>query len=288
MSTSKDPEQIKEEVKAIKKAKSEVAQKLTSTDGLLSLVESFSSKLPWKQFKSIYSSSHNGGGQRSLRSELTEITRSLADHVRKILFEFENKAYSKSLAKEKSEQLRHRITEELKKGEETGTLTDETIKSILNESENVLKAHLDVATAEPTEENILSALKEIEIQQYFGAESECPNANESWNTLLKATKTLWEKANWQFRKTPTSPNFKKLLQALVINQQLGGNLNYCKPEGWQSVNQSYKVRDGDTLPGISNQFYKKQSYWDIIYIENHEVIGDDPDKLKVGAEITIP
>lgn len=288
MSTSKNPEQIKEEVKVINKAKSEVTQKLTSVNDLPKLVGSFSSELPWKHFKTIYSTVSNGGSQKSLRSNLDDITRSLKDQVRKVSFEFDNKAYSKNQAQEKSEQLRRKITEELKKGEESGTLTVETIKSILNESENVLKAHLDVVVTEPTEDNILSALKEIEIQHYFGAEKDCPNSKEAWNTLLKATKTLWEKANWQFRKTPTSANFKKLLQALAINQQLGGNLNYCKPEGWQSVNQSYKVREGDTLSGISNQFYKKTSFWDMIYIENYDVIGDDPDKLKIGVELSIP
>ena len=288
MSTSKDPEQIKEEVKVINKVKPVVTSKLTSVNDLPKLVENFSAELPWKHFQRVYSSGSNGGHQKTLRSDLDDITRSLKDQIRKVSFEFDNKSYSKNQAQEKGEQLRRTITEELKKGEESGTLTDETIKSILNESENVLKAHLDSVTAEPTEENILSALKEIEIQQYFGAGSECPNAKEAWNTLLKATKTLWEKANWQFRKTPTSANFKKLLQTLAINQQLGGNINYCKPEGWQGVNQSYKVKKGDTLSGISNQFYSKTCFWDIIYIENHGAIGDDPDKLEIDMNLIIP
>lgn len=288
MKTSKSPEEIKEEAKVIRKAKSEVTQKLTSVDDLPKLVESFSPELPWKKFKAIYSVGGNGGNQKSLRVDMDDITRSLKDQVRKISFGFDNKAYSKNQAQERSKQLRHRITEELKKGEESGTLSEETIKSILNESENILKAHLDVVAAEPTGENILGALKEIEIQQYFGAGSDCQYAKEAWHTLLKATKTLWEKANWQFRKNPTSANFKKLLQTLANNQLLGGNLNYCKPEGWQVVNKTYKVRKGDSLSGISNQFYKKTGYWDIIYIENRDVIGDNPDKLKVGAELIIP
>lgn len=288
MNASKTPDEIKEEAKVIRRANSEVRQILTSAEDLPDLVENFSSDLPWTQFRTYYSDGANAGNQKSLRSDLEEITRSLKDQVRKVSFEFNNKAYSKSQAQEMSKQLRLRITEEIRKAEDSGTLSDETLKSILNESENVLKAHLDVLKAEPTEDNIYSALKEIEIQQSLGANSDCPYAEAAWNVMLKATKKIWEKANWNFRKNPTSANFGKLLQAMANNQMLGGNLNFCKPEGWQAVKQTYKVREGDSLSAISNQFYKNFSYWDIIFIENREVIGDNPDKLKVGVELVIP
>ena len=51
---------------------------------------------------------------------------------------------------------------------------------------------------------------------------------------------------------------------------------------------SYEVQSGDTLATIAQQFYGDASQWRRIYDANKGVIGDDPDKLKLGTKLTIP
>jgi nucleoid-associated protein YgaU len=52
--------------------------------------------------------------------------------------------------------------------------------------------------------------------------------------------------------------------------------------------QTYEIQSGDTLATISQQFYGDPSQWRRIYDANKDVIGDDPDKLKLGTKLTIP
>ena len=52
--------------------------------------------------------------------------------------------------------------------------------------------------------------------------------------------------------------------------------------------ESYEVQPGDTLLSISEQFYSDPTKWRRIYDANKDVIGSDPDKLKVGAKLKIP
>jgi nucleoid-associated protein YgaU len=51
---------------------------------------------------------------------------------------------------------------------------------------------------------------------------------------------------------------------------------------------TYEVQSGDTLLSIAEQFYADNSQWRRIYDANKDVIGSDPDKLKLGMKLTIP
>src|SRR6266542_3083195 len=52
--------------------------------------------------------------------------------------------------------------------------------------------------------------------------------------------------------------------------------------------EPYTVADGDTLASIANKFYGDESQWRKIYDANRQVIGDNPDNVKVGTKLTIP
>lgn len=52
--------------------------------------------------------------------------------------------------------------------------------------------------------------------------------------------------------------------------------------------QSYEIQAGDTLATIAQQFYGDPTQWRRIYDANKDAIGDDPDKLKLGAKLSIP
>jgi nucleoid-associated protein YgaU len=52
--------------------------------------------------------------------------------------------------------------------------------------------------------------------------------------------------------------------------------------------QAYEVQPGDTLLSISEQFYGDATQWQTIYNANKDVIGPNPDQLKVGEKLRIP
>jgi len=56
----------------------------------------------------------------------------------------------------------------------------------------------------------------------------------------------------------------------------------------EAGSQTYEVQPGDTLATIAQQFYSDPTLWRRIYDANAETIGSDPDKLKVGMQLTIP
>jgi 5'-nucleotidase/UDP-sugar diphosphatase len=52
--------------------------------------------------------------------------------------------------------------------------------------------------------------------------------------------------------------------------------------------QTYTVQSGDTLLSIAEQFYGDGTKWRRIYDANKDVIGSDPDKLKLETKLKIP
>jgi nucleoid-associated protein YgaU len=52
--------------------------------------------------------------------------------------------------------------------------------------------------------------------------------------------------------------------------------------------QIYEVQSGDTLLSISEQFYGDATQWQRIYDANKDVIGPNPDTLRIGMRLRIP
>lgn len=52
--------------------------------------------------------------------------------------------------------------------------------------------------------------------------------------------------------------------------------------------KTYTVQDGDTLSVIAKKFYGDAAEHQKIYDANKDLIGSDPDMIKVGQELTIP
>lgn len=50
----------------------------------------------------------------------------------------------------------------------------------------------------------------------------------------------------------------------------------------------YTVTPGDTLWELATRFYGNGNLWNIIYEANRQVIGSDPNTLRVGEVLTIP
>ena len=52
--------------------------------------------------------------------------------------------------------------------------------------------------------------------------------------------------------------------------------------------ESYTVKAGDTLSLIAKKIYGDESAYQKIYEANKDLIGSDPDLIKVGMELKIP
>jgi len=52
--------------------------------------------------------------------------------------------------------------------------------------------------------------------------------------------------------------------------------------------KTYTVQEGDTLSVIAKKFYGDEAEYQKIYNANKDLIGSDPDMIKVGQELTIP
>lgn len=59
-------------------------------------------------------------------------------------------------------------------------------------------------------------------------------------------------------------------------------------EGGASAGEKYTIKSGDSLSKISKHFYGDANEWNRIYYANKDRIGDDPDKIQAGWELTIP
>jgi 5'-nucleotidase / UDP-sugar diphosphatase len=50
----------------------------------------------------------------------------------------------------------------------------------------------------------------------------------------------------------------------------------------------HTVAEGDTLDSIAQQYYGDSTLWRKIFDANKAVIGDNPDNIKIGMQLTIP
>ena len=50
----------------------------------------------------------------------------------------------------------------------------------------------------------------------------------------------------------------------------------------------YTVQEGDTLSAIAKKFYHDAAEYMLIYEANKDLIGEDPNLIKVGQELKIP
>lgn len=126
--------------------------------------------------------------------------------------------------------------------------------------------------------------KAIELKPTFYA-----TASDNLRTSKLGYQSYLDSAEPNFRQRPTMANFEKLLRAKRLTTQPGGSSRE-KPAGWRGAKRgtTHTVSKGDSLAGISQQYYGSPGYWDIIYIENSKIIGNNPKDLKVGLKLVIP
>lgn len=77
--------------------------------------------------------------------------------------------------------------------------------------------------------------------------------------------------------TGAKPGFENLSGGSSTTQGAGG-----------TGGSTYTVQKGDSLSAIAKQHMGSANKWRELYDANREVIGDNPDKIFPGQELTIP
>jgi nucleoid-associated protein YgaU len=71
-----------------------------------------------------------------------------------------------------------------------------------------------------------------------------------------------------------------------------GCLKAIAAKGWQegvdTMATNHITQPGDSLWSIAQRFYGDGNQWDAIYQANRGLIGDNPDNIQDGWNLTIP
>jgi hypothetical protein len=55
-----------------------------------------------------------------------------------------------------------------------------------------------------------------------------------------------------------------------------------------ATDTTHVVVTGDSLSAIAKTYYNDMDLWPILFARNHDIIGSDPDKIKVGQSLAVP
>jgi hypothetical protein len=139
----------------------------------------------------------------------------------------------------------------------------------------------------PSKKALRGLVGDIAVLQLYGTDEE--KEKEGMNAAVECGGILKDKSEKTFRSTPTKESFEKLLESKVDYQALGGSeedplrgVRRLRPPG------PYTVAPSDTLSSISKMFYGSEGYWDVIYMNNVRVIGNNPDFIHPGITLHIP
>ena len=277
-------------IQTIRASQKQVANKIHHIQEQLKKVEGLSSSQPWVSTGRISTVAELRSPHFSLKQALTNDLMLLKQQMRQLKNQIKtmNASAARQQADQFSSDFKKKLEEALKKAERSGGELDEgELETLSQQAGKVLEKHVTLLQTNPSTGNVKAVLENLEIPMLLGCNESTNSCDQAMNALAKAADTLNSKADKNFRNNPSSEKFEGLLQSQVLSQQLGGS-EIKKPVGWQGVNKIHKVELGDSLSSISQDYYGKQAFWDVIYFENCAAIGDDPNALKIGEDLVIP
>lgn len=126
--------------------------------------------------------------------------------------------------------------------------------------------------------------KAIELEPTFYA-----TASENLRKGRLVYQSSLDSAESNFQQNRTVASFDKPQCVKQLTMQAGGSLRE-KSAGCRGAKPGtvHTVSKGDSLAGISRQYYGSPGYWDMIYAENNGIIGNNPEHLRVGLKLVIP
>jgi len=276
--------QISGRLTAVKTAQQRISRRMRAIREQLKKIEGDPSTQPWASFKRISKISDLRSPHRTLKDALRHDLLILKSQWRDL-----KQPAVRQRAVEARANFRSMAYRTLKEAEKQGSLDQGRQDALIKESERVLGMFVGILVTNPSGKNIYAVLKQLEDTLLLGGDSSGGACHRAFQTLTIAGGKLDTKAETAFRKNPKVENFVKLLHARESDILLGGSIKW-KPDGWRPAKSGtvHIVAKGDTLSGISQRYYGSPGYWDVIYLENSDVIVDSPDDLKVGWHLKIP
>lgn len=278
---------------AIRKAQQQISKRIRAVQEQLKFAETLPSTQPWITFSRGQRVADLRSPFSNLREALTHDLFILKNQMKELKGEARRLEYTaaRQRAEQASTDFRKTVGETLKRAEQRGYLEEGELGTLLKPSEKVLERLVGLLEANPSTKNIGMVLDAMGTSMLLGFDrmDSTGTCGRAWRSLGRAADKIQDGVERNFRKNPTVANFDKLLQAKQISMQIGGSLR-GRPAGWHGAKSGtvHTVSEDDSLSGISQKYYGSPAYWDIIYMENCKIIGDNPDNLRVGLKVVIP
>jgi hypothetical protein len=284
-------QQLAGRLKTVQDAQKRISEKMNAILVQLKKLKDVPGSQPWASFGRVHKIEDLKSAFPDLRTALRHDLLILKNTMRALKVSEKNisTAMVRKNALQSSRDFKKRLEKALKEAEKSGQLDENELRNLLNESEQILERFVNLLEANPSEENIGVVFSEMEVPLLLGSDSDSGECGRALRAAGKAAKTLYDRDEQRFRKKPDVGNFTKMLNSKARGYLVGAELDE-KPKNWKSAPPGtiHPVATGDSLSAISEKYYGDPGFWDIIYMENSGIIGDNPDLLKVGLQLNIP
>lgn len=293
MSNYQNNAQSAHRLRTMRKLQQTISNRIQAVQKQLKEIENYPTKQNWVSFKRIQTIADLKSPHLSLKDALNNDLHVLRTQMKTLKGEVRKLEHMAKYqhAKQASTDLRKRLDEFLKRSVKQGFLEEGELNGLLKDSQGVIRKFLQLLETNPSLKTIGAVLGEMEIQYVLGGDVNSGTYLNTWRSLSRASQKLQDKAESNFRRSPSMSNFDKLIHAKQSSMQLGINITLnAKPSGWHGAKPGtfHIVARGDSLSEISKSYYGNRGYWDIIYLENCGIIGNNPEILKVGMKLVIP
>lgn len=282
--------QVLEGINEIRRVQKYIEERVRAVQARLKRAEGQPAEQPWieliKRVKNVQDLRSSKTLKQALEYELLQL-KTFSKLLRLEAKNLQNQNRARQV-RAASADFKKRLQEACRRAEKSGALSAEELRSLLKESDEVLGKLVGLLDADPSSENIRGVLGGLEIPMLLGGEGGTAASTRAWKSLNAAGKKNHRKAEQDFRGHPTPSNGKKMLEARATMQELGGAEEFW-PVGLVAAGEiKHTVKEGESLAGISKQYYGSPGYWDCIYMRNFHTIGNDPESLKIGLKLVIP
>jgi hypothetical protein len=291
MTTLHQRPQLAGRLKTVQDAQRRISEKMQAILAQLKKLKNVPGTQPWVSIGRVHKIEDLKSSFPDLRTALRHDLLILQNTMRALKVSEKNirTAMVRKRALQNSSDFKKRLEKVLREAEKRGELDDKDLNLLLVESEQVLEEFINLLEANPSEENIELVFSEMEVPFLLGCDSDSGACGKALRSAGKAAKILYEKDEQRFRKSPDVNNFGKMLNSKARGYLVGAEVDQ-EPKNWKSAPPGtvHPVATGDSLSAISKKYYGDPGFWDIIYMENLGMIGDNPDVLRVGLQLNIP
>jgi LysM repeat protein len=285
MNQTKKSSQFSQQLQSIRNAQKKIREKIGHIKKQLKRLESLPSSQPWVSFRRVQTVKELKSNLPTLKEVLKNDLKVLTSELHELGREGIN--VQVRAADAASKDFNKELEKALKAAEKDGSLSGENLADLRFKAESVVKKYVDILRAAPSEKNMERVLDSLETPLLLGSSTESGVCGDALQAVARASEKIVAQKEKAFRNNPTADNFDKLLQSQGTASFVGGKTR-LQPANWKPARTSHRVVTGDTLSKLAKRYYGKMSHWDLIYIENYGIIGDDVKKLRVGITLKIP